>query len=96
LASPIVDRCSMVRMLLYGCAGRLPAIFASQKGWCPARAGPQNFAKEGAAGNCSFPRNEDGSIRRGRKSHVPPRSFLFVLYGESLTGNIRGRTKLTF
>ena len=24
---------------------------------------PQNFAKEGAEGNCSFPRNEDGSIR---------------------------------
>lgn len=24
---------------------------------------PQNFAKEGAAGNCSFPRNEDGTMR---------------------------------
>ena len=24
---------------------------------------PQNFAKEGTLGNCSFPRNEDGSIR---------------------------------
>ena len=24
---------------------------------------PQNFAKEGTPGNCSFPRNEDGSIR---------------------------------